>query len=274
MFPEVNPAAESTWKNHPRPCNFPGFERALRELGGEHATGHQNLILRWAPDHFRFQLGRPRLYYVDTRIPTRKRLNRIYYQVRLLRDPLAPWITITPEQLGNFPEGRYLHLVHHDAEIVTIARQQWVVEQYFPPERIVAEGDTPELWEKRRHRFFTPPETNVPIYGDSDGPFPSEGQYRSVFILEASDREYGYRPPCERDLDVLRQAFAIRDTYRRTLSRQQEIANEYARMTAAEQKLVNETNEQLKDELKPYDRKCEGNAFVAVPDLSNVQTAD
>lgn len=264
MFPEVNPFSESTWKNHPKPYDFPSFDRALRELGGVHASGHQNLRLQWCPDRYKIQLGRPRRYYLDTRIPTRRKLNRLYYQVKDISDPFAPWITVEPEQLGNFPEGAFLHAVHHDSEIVTIARQQFCIEQYFPPERL---GDTPELWNERRYRFFTPPETNVPEFGDADGPFPSEGEYRLVFIIEGA-KEYSYVPPCEEALNVLRASMQMREQHHRSVSRETEVANAYAAHEERDRKRMAELDALLTDELKPYDRKAEGNAFVAVPDLN------
>jgi hypothetical protein len=260
MFPEVDLNAESTWRNHRKPAVFDSFERKLRELGGTHLNGRQKLRLQWAPDHYRVQLGRPRLYYVDTRIPTRRKISRIYYQVKNITDPFAPWITVEPNDLGKYPGEAFLHQVHHDREIVTIARNQWVIEQYFPPERL---GDTPETWDERRYRFFTPPETNLPEFGDCDGPFPSEGEYRAVLILEGK-KEYSYRPPCQIDLDVVAEALNIREGYRRTVSAEKEVANRYAELEEQDRKRLEELDALLTDELKPYDRAAEGNAFITV----------
>jgi hypothetical protein len=261
MFPEVNPFAESTWRNHPKPATFPGFERALLDLGGRHTNGHPRLRLQWCPDKYQVQLGRPRRYYVDTRIPTRRKLTRMYYQVKPLRDRFAPWITVEPDNLGQYPGEMFLHSVHHDREIITIARQQWCIEQYFPPERL---GDTPETWQKQRYRFFTPPETGLPEFGDCDGPFPADGEYRSVLILEGK-QEYAYRPPCQIDLDVLAASLNLREKHHRSVSRAKEVENAYAAADEQDRKRLEALDAHLTDELKPYDRAAEGNAFISVP---------
>jgi hypothetical protein len=261
MFPEVNPFAESTWRNHRKPADFPGFERALLELGGKHLNGRPRLRLQWAPDHYQVQLGRPRFVYVDTRIPTRRKLSRVYYQVKDITDPFAPWLTVEPNDLGKYPGEVYLHQVHHDREIVTIARQQWCIEQYFPPERL---ADTPEIWNARRYRMFMPPETSLSEFGDADGPFPSDGQYRGLLIIEGA-KEFSYRPPCQIDLDVVAQALSLRERYHRSVSRAQEVADAYAEHEEREQTRLAELEALLDDELKPYDRAAEGNAFISVP---------
>jgi len=260
MF-EIDPFAESTWRNYSKPAEFPGFDRALRELGGTHVNGHPMLRLTWAPDHYQVQLGRPRRYYVDTRIPTRKKLARVYYQVKDFTDPFASWQTVEPNDLGNYPGEVYLHMVHHDREVVTIARQQWCIEQFFPPERL---GDTPEAWNARRHRMFTPPETGLPEFGDCDGPFPSEGLYRLVCFIDRGT-EYSYRAPAPEALDLLRQAWQSREQYHRLFSRNKEVANAYAAAEERDRKRLKDLNALLDDELKPYDRAAEGDAFVSVP---------
>jgi hypothetical protein len=252
MFKEVNPAAESTWKNHARPGEFPLFEKELLLIGGRHLNGRQMLRLRWAPEHRKFQLGRARLYagYADDRIPTRRKLKRFYYQVKDLTDPFAPWITVEPENLGRYPGEVYLHLACHDAEIETIARQQWAIEQYFPPDRL---GETPEQWNARRFRFFTPPETNVPVYGDDIGPFPSEGEYRNILLIEGP-RPYAYHPPCEEALQVLRQSWSLREHYHQSVSREKQVENDYERAAERERKINAERDAQLEDEfVKPFE---------------------
>src|SRR5689334_15329488 len=246
MFPEVNPAAESTWKNHARPGEFPEFERELLSIGGRHLSGRPVLRLQWAPEVYRFQLGRPRPFFVDTRIPTRMRLKRIYYQVKSLADQFAPWQTVEPDDLGRYPGVSYLHVVHHDREVVTISRQQWAVMQYFPPERL---NETPEQWNARRFRMFTPPETSVPIFGDDIGPFPAEGEYRLVFFIEGP-REYSYNRPCREALEVLRQAWAHRESYHRSISREKQVENEYAAAEERERRAEEERDAQLDEELK------------------------
>jgi hypothetical protein len=263
MFPEVNPAAESTWKNHPKPGEFAEFERELLSIGGRHVTGHTMLRLQWAPEFYKFQLGRPRPYFVDTRIPTRKRLTRIYYQVKSLVDPFAPWQTVELDELGKYPGVAYLHVVRHDKEVVTISRQQWAVMQYFPPEML---RETPEQWNARRYRMFTPPETNLPIFGDDIGPFPSEGEYRLVFFIEGR-REYSYTPPCREALEVVRAAWAHRESYHRSVSREKQVENDYEAAEERERTLIAERDAQLDEELKPYVRRDEGNAFVSVPEM-------
>jgi len=261
MFPEVNPFAESTWKNHPAPAQFPEIDRALLELGGRHVNGRQILRLQWAPDHYQVQLGRPRRYYIDTRIPTRRRLTRMYYQVKDMTDPFAQWLTVEPEDLGDYPGEAFLHVVHHDREVVSIARQQWCIEQYFGPERL---GDTPEAWNARRYRFFTPPETGLPEYGDADGPFPSQGLYRLTCFIDAGT-EFSYRAPNRDVVEILRASWRQREWYRKTVSREQEARNAYAAAEERDRKRLEELNARLDDELKPYDRAAEGNAFVTVP---------
>jgi hypothetical protein len=261
MFPAVNPFAESTWRNHAKPGEFRSFEQELLRIGGRHPNGHPMLRLQWAPHHYQIQLGRPRRYYIDTRIPTRRRVARLYYQVKDLSDAFASWITVEADDLGKYPGEAFLHVVHHDREIISIARQQWCIEQYFPPERL---GDTPESWNERRFRFFTPPETNVPEFGDADGPFPSDGQYRLVFFIEGSE-EYSYAPPCQEALDVLRASMQQRERFHRSVSRAKEVANVYAAYEERDRKRLDELDALLDDELKPYDRAAEGNAFISVP---------
>jgi hypothetical protein len=261
MFPEVNPSAESTWKNHSAPGAFKEFQRALIDLAGTSVNGHPNLRLQWAPDRFKWILGRPRRFYVDTRIPTRRKVNRIYYQVKDLTDPFAAWQTVEMDELGKYPGSKYLHVVHHDAEIVTICRQQFSIEQYFSPDRL---DETPEAWNKRRFRFFTPPETNIAIYGDDIGPYPHEGDYRLVCFIDGG-RDYSYRAPDERALELLRACWQERERYRRTVSRAKEIANDYAAAEEKDRKRVEDTLHMLDGELKPYERKAEGNAFISVP---------
>ena len=189
----------------------------------------------------------------------------MYYQVKELADPFAEWITVEPDNLGNYPGEGFLHVVHHDSEIVTIARQQWCIEQYFSPDRL---GETPEQWEKRRHCFFTPPETNLPTFGDSIGPFPSEGEYRLVFVIEGL-KEYSYAPPCEEALNVLRAAMFHREKFHRSVSRKKEVENVYAAHQERERKRLSDLHAMLDDELKPYDRAAEGNAFISVPEINS-----
>lgn len=268
QFPIVDPSAESTWKNHGKPADFPSFERELLAIGGKHPNGRPILRLQWAPHRFKFQLGRPRVYYVDTRIPTRRRTKRIYYQVKELADPFAPWITVEPGDLGRFPGEAFLHVVHHDTEVVTIARNQWVIEQYFPPDKL---GDTPASWEARRFCMFTPPELGVPVYGDHIGPFPSDGEYRLVFVLEGPE-EYSYVPPCGEALEMLRAAWHERENFHQCFTAEQRVANEYKAAEERDRKRLEELDERLNDELKPYDRDFEGNAFVSVPQTYKKQS--
>lgn len=259
-FPEVRPDAESTWKNHPAPSDFREFNKFLLDLGGKSVNGHQNLILRWAPYHFRVQLGRPRILYRDMRIPTRRKVQRIYYQAKRVGKPFAPWITIEENELGNYPGHSFIFVAHADSEVVAIARNQYCIEQYIPPHLL---GDTPETWEKRRYRMFTPPETGLPEYGDADGEFPGDGQYRLVFFLD-NGTEFSYRAPNDGDKRLLEASWNMRERYRREFPPEKEVAKRYEEFEEADQQRLTELDAMLEEEMRPYERKAEGNAFVNV----------
>jgi hypothetical protein len=262
-FPEVRPDAESTWKNHSAPGEFREFNKFLLDLAGKSVNGYQNLLLRWAPQHFKVQLGRPRILYRDMRIPTRRKVQRLYYQAKLVGKPFAPWITVEENDLGKYPGGRYLFIAHADSEVVSIARNQLCVEQYIPPQLL---GDTPEMWNKRRYRMFTPPETGVPEFGDADGDFPSDGEYRLVYFLN-NGTEFSYRAPNHADKELLVKSWSMREEYRREFPPEKEAAKRYQEFEEAEQKRLAELDAQLEEEMRPYERAAEGNAFISVPDL-------
>ena len=267
LHTEVNPFSEATWQNHPPPSSFPDFERELRAIGGTHLNGSPFLRLAWAPNRKKMRLGKMRHIYRDTRIPVRRVECSFGYRVKRVGDSDEAWQLITPERLGEFG-SEFLVVPNMETEVVAVAWQRWVVEQYFPPERL---EDTPQSWEARRFRRFTPPETNVETFGDCIGPFPSEGEYRLLLVIQSTrlapffDEAAAYRAPDRDVLDTVRDLMAVRERHHEALTLEERIARDYKEAADAEAKREEELSRRLDDELKPYERRAEGNAFVAVP---------
>lgn len=252
MFLEVNPFAESTWRNHPAPCDVSEFNRELARVCGTHLNSAPLVRLQWAPDHRRMQLGQMRPVYVDTRIPTRRVLRGLCYLMRKEGEPDA----VIPEaRLGEFGPD-WLALPVPDYEVVTISPQRWALQQYFPPERL---GESPAQWEARRYRKFTPPETGVEVFGDDIGAFPSGGEYRHLLFVQSPevsdvyDPDGTYRPPGRDVLEMAGALLTLRERHHDPRPLERRIADDYAAADAADEAYREQTLDDLDQALKPHE---------------------
>lgn len=259
---EVNPSAKSTWKNWPRPGNFPEFERELLELGGRHPNGRQVLTLDWAPECRHVRLGQMRHSYVDDRIPCRRVERSLGYKVKRVGVE-EDWRYIDCSEIGNYgPE--YLAFPVQETEIVTVAWQRWVVRQYIPPEKM---DETPAQWERRRYRHFTPPETNERTYGDDIGPFPSEGVYEIVLIVqspncsEVFDYNGTYRGAGRDVLEHVQAKLAARESHHDGRTLEERIADDYEDAEERERLWREQLDDDVDQAMGWHGRAAEGDAF-------------
>jgi hypothetical protein len=272
LYLEVNPQARSTWVNHPRPGNFPEFERELLELGGRHPNGRQILTLDWAPECRHVRLGQLRHSYVDDRIPCHRVERSLGYRVKRV-GVNEEWRYVPCDRLDDYgPE--YLLDVVYETEIRVVSYQRWLVRQYVPPEQM---RETPAQWERRRYRMFTPPETGVPTYADDIGPYPSEGLYDIVLIVQSprcSD-VFDYAGECRQpDADVLSQVRAVlkaREEHHDGRTLEERVAGAYANAEERDRKARAELDSNLDGALGWHGRAKEGDVFTSLynPDPVN-----
>lgn len=177
----LDPNNESSWRNEPAPLLDPSFHAALREIGGLNTFGLPNLRIVWGQEHRTFQRGKPRLRYVDRRIPA------IEHTRHVLKRPLTFDATgralsferkVFSDQPKVVPKGWLYELELESVEF--IGDQLFYVEQWVPPDLL---GDTPQSWETLRYEDWEDPEIGLVRHCDVLGPFPSEGQYRDVFAV-------------------------------------------------------------------------------------------
>jgi hypothetical protein len=262
LYTEVNPNSRSTWRNWPRPGNFPDFEQALEDLAGRHPNGRRRLTLDWAPECRHVRLGALRHSYVDDRIPCHRAEKSLGYRVKRVGEN-EEWRYIDHTEIGEYgPE--YFLLPVQETEIVTISYQRWIVRQYIPPERM---DETPAQWERRRYRYFTPPETGLRVYGDDIGPYPAEGQYELLLVIQSPevspvfDYHGEYRQPDRDVLETLKHTLASRESHHDGRTLEERIADDYEAAEERDRLWREQLDENAAQALGWHGRAAEGDSF-------------
>jgi hypothetical protein len=189
MIELVHPNRPETWKNSGPPFLDPFLVRELEGIGGRNIYGEPNLRFVWGQTRTQFRRGKERLLYIDERIPEIRHTRHVLKRTLLVDAEGTPTYErkVLTEAPRVVPKG-WLYELELDY-IEWIGQQLWFVEQWYPPEKTMPNGEvfmpfgTPAEWEAIRYEDWEDPEIGMVIGCDVLGPFPSRGRYSSIFVV-------------------------------------------------------------------------------------------
>lgn len=251
---ELDPKSLSYIPAPPKPR---WFDEELARLLPRTIVGEPFLQMVWGMDATTFRNGNPKdTKYIAAheKITTRKfrRLDTVAgaFEYFDTRKEAADAVNI---RLGDIQ-------YKNSKEIRHWGPPRWILEGWLAPERF----GTPKLWQRNRYADVKDLWGNT-IKLDCNGPFPSRGQYRSIWRVEATDGGFrdldrGVMTEIERLVHEHKEAVSTENAH----SDRQQVANEVARLVAqseAEEARIEE--EFMEDHLGPSRyRLIEGNAFA------------
>ncbi len=248
--------------------DFDTFNERLLAIGGRHVNGTPLLRVVRATTELKYACGGSKIKYPCASKTTERWLWG-------LRDTTTGITTAKTEQqvIDNKDPNMFGVRKLLTRSVTWIGHPNYVVEYYRSPAEM---KDTPRNWERNRYDWWYNPETKQREWTDMNGPWPSEGRYDLLMIVQEGAGPWGaFRELDDDVLEEVRKAIQWREGFKKTKSDESYIQDMVLAQEAKEDALEAEIADNVEQEIGPeWRRAIKENAFVGQynPPWSNKQT--